>query len=133
MTIYKIFRSSQDKLIAGVCSGLAKNLSVNPWVIRSLFLALVLFFGISILVYFIAWVVIPKARDVSPKPEMIFGVCSELAYRFNIDVSLLRIVVVMISLSSMGIAIIAYLLTAIYFSVSRSRTLPKESIINTER
>ena len=58
----RIYRDPQDKLIGGVCSGLARYFDVDPTIIRLIAVILLLGFGIGLLAYIIAWIVIPVAR-----------------------------------------------------------------------
>ena len=56
----KLYRSRSNRVIAGVCGGLAQYLGIDPTVVR-LIMALVTFVGgMSILVYLIAWLIIPE-------------------------------------------------------------------------
>ena len=41
----------KDKVIAGVCSGVAETLNVNPTVVRVVWGGLSLFYGVGILAY----------------------------------------------------------------------------------
>lgn len=56
----RLYRSRSNKVIAGVCGGLAEYLNIDPIIMRLIFLLIALPGGISILVYFIFWVVMPK-------------------------------------------------------------------------
>jgi len=60
-TTKRLMRSSTDKKIAGVCSGLAEYFDLDPTVIRLVWLLLVLFAGTGVLVYIILWIVLPLA------------------------------------------------------------------------
>ena len=55
----KVSRSSQNKIIAGVCGGLGNYFDVDPILIRILFLFMVLGLGWGILLYVILWIVLP--------------------------------------------------------------------------
>ena len=56
----KLYRSRSNRVIAGVCGGLAQYLGIDPTVVR-LIMALVTFVGgMSLLVYLIAWLIIPE-------------------------------------------------------------------------
>ena len=55
-----MYRSSDDKVIAGVCSGLAHKLGFSKWGVRFAFI-IGAWFGITILAYIICWMVF-KAR-----------------------------------------------------------------------
>ncbi len=59
----KLYRSREDRWVGGVCGGLAKYLDVDPIVIRLIALILVLCAGGGLLVYIIAWIVIPEEPD----------------------------------------------------------------------
>ena len=60
----KLYRNIQDKKIAGVCSGLADYLSIDPTIIRLIW-ALVALSGAGILAYLIAALIIPeKPNDI---------------------------------------------------------------------
>jgi len=65
----KLYRDPDDKIIGGVSSGLGYYFGIAPVWIRLAFIALT-FFGMSILVYIILWIVIPEARTTAQKLEM---------------------------------------------------------------
>lgn len=68
----RLYRNPNDKVIGGVCSGLAAYFDIDPVIIRLIFVVLFLTFGMGGLAYIIAWMVIPVART----PE-------ELSYMTN--------------------------------------------------
>lgn len=55
----KLYRSSKNKVIAGVCGGVAEYFNVDPVLVRIIFLALSLTNGAGIIVYVIAMLVLP--------------------------------------------------------------------------
>ena len=55
----KLYRSTTDKKIAGVCGGLAKYLNIDPTVIRVIW-ALIAVGGAGILAYIICALIIPE-------------------------------------------------------------------------
>ena len=59
-------RSRQDKVLAGVCGGLARYLGIDPVVIRVLMVVLI-FAGVGIVAYIVAWIVIPEATAGEPE------------------------------------------------------------------
>lgn len=66
----KLYRSKDDRMIAGVCGGLGKNTDIDPNLIRILFIVLAFCsVGIMILIYLCAWILIPEEGDV--KSEVI--------------------------------------------------------------
>lgn len=56
-------RRSDDNWIAGVCSGLAERLGVDALVIRALFVLLSLGMGVGVLIYLVAWLLIPNQQE----------------------------------------------------------------------
>ena len=56
----KLYRSRDDKLLAGVCGGLADYFNMDSNLIRILWIILILFKGAGVLVYLIAWLIIPE-------------------------------------------------------------------------
>ncbi len=59
----RLLRDPYDKVIGGVCSGLAHYFDVDPVIIRLVMVVLFLSAGIGFLAYIIAWMVIPAARS----------------------------------------------------------------------
>lgn len=56
----KLTRSS-NKMIAGVCSGFAEYLDVDPTLVRVIFSIFTVFsMGMGILIYITAWMLMPK-------------------------------------------------------------------------
>ncbi|MFN5135149.1 MAG: PspC domain-containing protein [Chitinophagaceae bacterium] len=100
-----ISRNSNDKIVGGVCSGIAHYLKIDPTVVRVLF-ALISFggFGAGILIYIVLWIVLPERALSSnikkrlfrdPDEKVIAGVASGLAKYFNIAVWIPRLVFVL--------------------------------------
>ena len=59
--VKQLRRLKHDRIIAGVCSGVGEYLGVDPVVIRLLVAAATLMgFGSGLLVYLIAWVIMPE-------------------------------------------------------------------------
>ena len=53
-------RRSSDKMLAGVCGGIAEYFNIDPVIVRLLFVLSVLFAGFPIIVYPILWLVMPS-------------------------------------------------------------------------
>lgn len=60
MAAKKLYRSSTDKKIAGVCGGLAEYFDMDPTLMRILWVVFVLAGGSGILAYIIAWIIMPE-------------------------------------------------------------------------
>ena len=69
MNSKKIYRSRDEKMIAGVCGGIAEYLSVDPTVVRILFVFLLFLGGNGLFLYLILMFLIPqKPVEISPAP-----------------------------------------------------------------
>lgn len=58
----RLFRNPNDKVLGGVCSGLANYFDVDPVIVRLILVVLLLGAGIGLIAYIIAWIVIPVPR-----------------------------------------------------------------------
>ena len=66
MVVDNLYRSKDDRLIGGVCGGLAEYLDMDPVLVRLLFVLFVCLIHVGILLYPIACIIIPNETD-SPK------------------------------------------------------------------
>ena len=92
------FRNADDKMIAGVCSGLAARMNIDPVIMRVIF---VLLFGALFWIYILLWLIVPL-RSLSkhvthrlfrnPDDKVIAGVCGGLAVYFRMEVWKVRLV-----------------------------------------
>jgi len=56
----RLYRSGNNRILGGVCGGIGEYLGVDPTIIRLVWiLSTLLSLGIGILLYLIAWVLIP--------------------------------------------------------------------------
>jgi phage shock protein PspC (stress-responsive transcriptional regulator) len=55
----KLYRSKHDRKVAGICGGIAQYFQVDPVPIRVIW-AITCFIGLGILMYLIAWIIIPE-------------------------------------------------------------------------
>ena len=53
---------SNNKMIGGVCAGLAEYLDIDPTIVRIVWVLMVLFAGFGILLYIILWLIMPKQQ-----------------------------------------------------------------------
>lgn len=56
----RLYRSEKDKIIAGVCGGMGEYFDTDPIWFRLLAVLLVLSGGSGIIIYIIAWIIIPE-------------------------------------------------------------------------
>jgi len=59
----KLYRSETNRLIAGVCGGLAEYFETDPVLVRIIFLFLSLIGAGGIFLYLILWVMIPEKNE----------------------------------------------------------------------
>lgn len=60
MSQNKLVRSETDKVVAGVCGGLAAYLDIDPVLVRLAFVILFLASGMGFAIYLILWIVMPR-------------------------------------------------------------------------
>ena len=75
-TVYnRLSRPRDDRKVAGVCSGIARYLGVDPVLVRILLVVLALWpVGVGLLLYIVCWIVMPNdplyiAAPVAPAPQ----------------------------------------------------------------
>lgn len=56
----RLYRSSRDKMIAGVCGGIGEYFDVDPTLIRLVAVVLIFGWGSGLLAYLVAAIIIPK-------------------------------------------------------------------------
>jgi phage shock protein C len=56
----RIYRSSKEHVIAGVCGGMGEYFDQDPVLFRIIFVLVTLLFGFGILAYLVFWISIPK-------------------------------------------------------------------------
>lgn len=98
----RLYRDSSDKMIGGVCAGIANYMNVDPAIVRLLF-AIITFggFGMGFLLYILLWIILPT-RDLdtyigkrlfrNPEERVIGGVAGGLSAYFNKPVWTVRLI-----------------------------------------
>ena len=64
----RLRRNVDDKMVAGVAAGLARHFDVDVSLVRLGFVALALFGGSGLLLYLVAWLVVPSDDVLGPTP-----------------------------------------------------------------
>lgn len=57
--IRHLYRSRKNRLVGGVCGGLAEYFGIDPTLVRLAWVALFIAWGSGLLIYLIAWLIIP--------------------------------------------------------------------------
>ena len=58
--IRRLYRSGRDRMLGGVCGGVAEYLGVDSVLVRLLWVIFALTYGTGILAYIIAWIMVPR-------------------------------------------------------------------------
>jgi phage shock protein PspC (stress-responsive transcriptional regulator) len=95
----RLYRDEQNKVLGGVCAGIANYLNLDPIIIRVLW---ILLFGISFFAYLLLWIAVPSTsvkevggvrkrlfRDLDKK--VIGGVCAGMSKYFGVQVAVIRV------------------------------------------
>ena len=97
----RLYRADNDKILGGVCAGLANYLRLDPAIVRIVFALMTLGWGSGVLLYIILWIILPtRSLPVSVRKRLyrnsedrvIGGVASGLAAYFHIDVWIPRLI-----------------------------------------
>jgi phage shock protein C len=86
-TTKRIYRSRRDKILGGVCGGLAEYFKVDSLIVRGIWILLILMaHGAPLLIYILAWILMPtektaktqsgvrraKATEITPQHRGLF-------------------------------------------------------------
>lgn len=98
----RLFRSENDKLIGGVCGGLANYFGIDSLLVRIIFIVMLIAGGVGFLAYVIMWIALPSSasneiggtrkklfRD--PDEKIIAGVCSGIGNYFGVSTWIPRV------------------------------------------
>ncbi len=67
----KLYRDMEEKVLSGVCGGIAAYFDMDPVIVRIIFVILAFVTtGAAILAYIILWIAVPKAETTSQRLEM---------------------------------------------------------------
>jgi phage shock protein C len=63
----RIYRSREDRIIAGVCGGFAEYLSIDPTIVRLVWIFFTIFGGVGILAYIFSIIIISENNNIKAK------------------------------------------------------------------
>jgi phage shock protein PspC (stress-responsive transcriptional regulator) len=97
-----LYRDINDKILGGVCGGLAAYFKIDPSIIRVIFVVFTFSGGAGILLYILLWIILPS-RPLNyaittnrlyrnPDEKVLAGVASGIAAYFNIAVWIPRLI-----------------------------------------
>lgn len=92
----RLYRDENNKVLGGVCAGLANYFGLDPVVVRIIFVVLFFFAGFGIIPYIIFWIAVPSTASTviggsrkkffrDPDDKIIAGVCSGIGNYFGIN------------------------------------------------
>jgi phage shock protein PspC (stress-responsive transcriptional regulator) len=58
--VKRVYRSKKNKMLAGVCGGIAEYFDIDPVLVRLLLVLLVLMGFAGIILYLVAWLIMPE-------------------------------------------------------------------------
>jgi phage shock protein PspC (stress-responsive transcriptional regulator) len=98
----RFYRDENQKVIAGVCSGIANYFGIDPLVVRILFVIFAFGVGFGFVVYLVLWVAVPSTASKvigsvkkrlfrDPDNKLIAGVCSGLSNYFGVNIWIPRV------------------------------------------
>ena len=61
----KLYRSETDRMLGGVCGGLAEHFGIDSTLIRLIFVLIIVYGGSGLILYIILWIVIPTESAVN--------------------------------------------------------------------
>lgn len=116
----RLFRSAEDRKIAGVCVGLGEYFELDPVLFRVAFLVLLCFGGTGLLAYLAFWILVPLQDELgqalppgrlrrSAADRKVAGVCGGLGEFFDIDPVLFRIAFIVAAFAG-GVGILLYIM-----------------------
>jgi phage shock protein PspC (stress-responsive transcriptional regulator) len=101
----KLRRNENDKVLGGICSGIAAYLGIDPVVVRIVTFLLMWAWGFGFLLYIILWIVLPSSRALhnpvhkrlyrNPDNKVIGGVCSGIGAYLNVEPVIIRVAFVL--------------------------------------
>jgi phage shock protein PspC (stress-responsive transcriptional regulator) len=98
----RLYRDENNKVLGGVCAGIANYFGMDPVVIRIIFVVLLFAGGVGLLPYLIFWVAVPSSATTviggsrkrffrDPDDKIVAGVCSGISNYFGINVWIPRV------------------------------------------
>ncbi len=66
----RLYRDTEDMIIAGVASGIARYFAIDPVIVRIIFVFTIFFGGFGVIAYLVLWAIVPPADTASKKINM---------------------------------------------------------------
>ena len=98
----RLHRDENDKILGGVCGGIANYLRIDPTIVRLVFALISFGAGTGILLYILLWIILPskplnststtKRLYRNPEEKVVAGVASGIASYFDIAIWIPRLI-----------------------------------------
>lgn len=59
----KLFRSTKNRVLGGVCGGFAQYFNIDPVLVRLIFVLMFLFGGSGLIIYIVSWILMPPSQE----------------------------------------------------------------------
>ena len=61
----KLYCSKTNRVISGVCAGIAEYLNIDPTVVRLIYILLTIFTAVAafVIIYLIMWIIVPEQPE----------------------------------------------------------------------
>ena len=140
LTTQRLTRSAHGYL-GGVCEGLGERFSIEPNLLRLVWLFSMFVFGTGALLYLALWWLLPRSDDASFEPTVwidnsqghkepplartqvdrkFLGVCGGLARRWELDPTVVRLGALSLVVLTGPLALLAYMAAALFIPTSKS-------------
>lgn len=60
----RLYRSRKNKMIGGVCGGLAEYFDIDPVLMRAIFIITAIGWGIGFIAYIVLWIIMPDVTKI---------------------------------------------------------------------
>ena len=60
----KLYKSNTNKMLEGVCGGIAEYFGIDPTIVRIIWFVAAFFYGIGIIPYLAFWIIVPRENKV---------------------------------------------------------------------
>lgn len=70
MSEKRLVRSRDNRMLFGVCAGLAHYLNIDPVIVRLLAVLLTLWNGIGLVIYLVLALIMPQEDELAPKANV---------------------------------------------------------------
>ena len=122
----QLFRDENDKIVGGVCSGIANYFKIDPSIVRVAFVLATIGWGSGTLLYIVLWAILPGSKSQTgvrtkrlfrnPDEKVVAGVASGIASYFDIAVWIPRLIFSLPLITGLGASLVNTVFDVWYWS-----------------